>query len=52
MRRLPPFRFRKASYAKDHPGQCKRVTTPSGTRWLCKTSAAPVKKKARKKAKR
>lgn len=36
-RRLPPFRFRKASFAKSHPGQCKRVSTPSGPRFLCRT---------------
>lgn len=36
-RRVPPFRFRKASYAKAHPGACRRIHTPSGARWLCRT---------------
>lgn len=50
MRRPPPFRFRKASYAEAHPGSCKRISTPSGKRWLCKTGAtAKPKKKARRK---
>lgn len=47
-RRTPPFRFRKAAYAKAHPGSCKRVSTPSGARWLCRTGG----KKRRRRSKR
>lgn len=49
-RKLPPYRFKKHSYAKDHPGKCKRISTPSGSRWLCKTG--PTAKKTKKKAKK
>jgi hypothetical protein len=45
-RKLPPFRFKKASFAKAHPGKCKRVSTPSGPRWLCRVGGK--KKRSRR----
>lgn len=48
MRKLPPFRFRKASYAKAHPGACKRISTPSGTRFLCRTGGGKRRRRSRR----
>lgn len=44
-RKLPPFRFKKASYAKAHPGKCRRVRTPSGMRFLCRVSGGKKRRR-------
>lgn len=54
-RRLPPFRF--ASKAAAHSGgklkpRCKRVSTPTGTRYLCATGASSAPKRSKKRARR
>lgn len=46
-RRVPPFRFRTASYAASHKGSCRRISTPSGQRWLCRTGGKKRKRSRR-----
>lgn len=51
-RKTPPFKFasRAAAHSngKLRPG-CRTVRTPTGTRFLCKTSSTPKRRKAKRK---